>query len=119
MSSAQRFNWAGNITFGAGALCRPSTVTELQELVAAHDTVRAVGTRHSFNDIADTPGAQVCLDALEQPVVVDPGAATVTVGAGTRYSQLAPALDEYGVALHNLGSLPHISVAGACATATH
>ena len=35
------------------------------------------------------------------------------------YGQLCPELDRQGFALHNLASLPHISIAGACATATH
>jgi xylitol oxidase len=43
----------------------------------------------------------------------------VTVGAGVKYGQLAPYIDGHGFALHNLASLPHVSVAGACATATH
>ncbi|MBB4933078.1 xylitol oxidase [Lipingzhangella halophila] len=119
MTTAHRSNWAGNITFRAAELHRPATVAELQKLVAASGAIRAVGTRHSFNDIADSPGAQVSLDALDQPVEVDTGAGTVTVGAGARYAQLSAALDAAGVALHNLGSLPHISVAGACATGTH
>ncbi|WP_393915939.1 D-arabinono-1,4-lactone oxidase [Halostreptopolyspora alba] len=119
MTTAHRSNWAGNITFHANELHRPSTVAGLQELVAGSESIRAVGTRHSFNDIADSHGAHVSLDALDQPVVVDTETATATVGAGTRYDQLSAALDEAGLALHNLGSLPHISVAGACATATH
>jgi xylitol oxidase len=52
-------------------------------------------------------------------MVVDAGRATVTVGAGIRYGELAEHLHTAGYALANLGSLPHISVAGACATATH
>ena len=43
----------------------------------------------------------------------------MTVEAGVTYGQLGPYLDRQGFALHNLASLPHISVAGACSTATH
>ena len=43
----------------------------------------------------------------------------MTVEAGVTYGQLGPYLDSKGFALHNLASLPHISVAGACSTATH
>jgi xylitol oxidase len=43
----------------------------------------------------------------------------VTVGAGVTYGQLAPYIDSRGFAVHNMASLPHISVVGACATATH
>jgi len=51
--------------------------------------------------------------------VLDDAARTVTVGAGTRYGELAGWLAGRGWALHNLGSLPHISVGGATATGTH
>jgi len=97
---------------------RPSTLEELQAIVAAARQVRAVGSRHSFNDIADAE-EQVALTALPADVVVDRDAATVSFGAGLTYGELAGALEREGVALHNLASLPHISVAGAVATASH
>jgi xylitol oxidase len=97
---------------------RPSTLEELQEVVAAARQVRAVGSHHSFNDIADAE-EQVSLAALPADVVVDRDAASVSFGAGLTYGGLAGALEREGLALHNLASLPHISVAGAVATATH
>ena len=97
---------------------RPSTLEELQEIVAAARQVRAVGSHHSFNDIADAED-QVTLSALPADVAVDRDAATVSFGAGLTYGELAGALEREGVALHNLASLPHISVAGAVATASH
>jgi xylitol oxidase len=100
------------------SLHRPSTLEEVQEVVAAARQVRAVGSRHSFNDIADAE-EQVSLSALPADVVLDRAAATVSFGAGVTYGELAGALDGEGMALHNLASLPHISVAGAVATATH
>lgn len=112
-------NWAGNITFGARRLCVPRTEAELQETVAASSAVRALGTRHSFNTVADTVGDLVSVAGLPRVVDIDPAARTVTVGAGLRFGEFAGELHESGFALHNLGSLPHISVAGACATGTH
>jgi xylitol oxidase len=112
-------NWAGNIVYSARSFHRPSSIPELQELVAGSDRVRAVGTGHSFNRIADTTGVLVSLAALPAVVEVDSAAALVEVSAGLRYGELAGQLHRRGWALHNLGSLPHISVAGACATATH
>ena len=97
---------------------RPSTLEELQATVAAARQVRAVGSRHSFNDIADAE-EQVALTALPADVVVDRDAATVSFGAGLTYGELAGALEREGLALHNLASLPHISVGGAVATASH
>jgi xylitol oxidase len=97
---------------------RPSTLEELQAIVASARQVRAVGSRHSFNDIADAE-EQVALTALPADVVVDRDAATVSFGAGLTYGELAGALEREGLALHNLASLPHISVGGAVATASH
>jgi xylitol oxidase len=111
--------WAGNYTYGAQTVHRPSTLEELQEVVAAAPRVRALGTRHCFNDLADGPGALVSLDALAPDVVLDADARTVTVSGGVRYGTLAEHLHAARWAVHNLASLPHISVAGAVATATH
>jgi xylitol oxidase len=97
---------------------RPSTREEVQEIVAAARQVRAVGSRHSFNDIADADEL-VTLSALPADIVPDRAAATVSFGAGVTYGELAVALNGEGMALHNMASLPHISVAGAVATATH
>src|SRR3954454_17974647 len=92
---------------------------ELQTMVRASSTLRVLGSRHSFSPIADTTGDHVSLARLPRVVEADAATGTVTVDGAVRYGDLAPALDAPGVALHNLGSLPHISVAGACATATH
>lgn len=112
-------NWARNYTYGATTLLRPRTVEEVQEVVAAATRVRALGSRHSFNDLPDTSGQLVSLDGLPADVQLDESARTVSVSAGQRYGDLATALQERGWALHNLASLPHISVAGAISTGTH
>jgi xylitol oxidase len=112
-------NWAGNHTYRAPVIAHPASLQELQELVMHADQVRALGSRHSFNDIADTRGTLVVLDRVAGDITVDPLNMTVTVGAGMRYGTLAAELNRCGFALHNLASLPHISVAGAVATATH
>jgi alditol oxidase len=114
-----RTNWAGNIAFAAPEFHRPSTVSELQAAVAKAGRVRVLGTGHSFNDMADSPGAQVSLAGLPPEVSVDSVARVARVAAGLSYAELAARLDAHGFALRNLASLPHISVAGATATATH
>ncbi|WP_318205532.1 D-arabinono-1,4-lactone oxidase [Streptomyces sp. SCL15-4] len=116
---SRRTNWAGNVTFGAGTVHTPSTLDELRSLVARSRRIRALGTAHSFNDLADSPGDLVTLDALPQTVEIDPDTATARVPAGVRYAELTRHLHSGGFALRNLGSLPHISVVGACATGTH
>jgi alditol oxidase len=114
-----RTNWAGNIAFSAREFHRPATVSELQAVVAGARQLRVVATGHSFNDMADSPGAQVSLAGLPPEVEVDPAASRVRVAAGLSYAALADRLDRQGFALRNMASLPHISVAGACATGTH
>jgi len=86
--------------------------------VARAPLIRVLGSRHSFTDLADSEEL-VSLEALPADVAVDHAAGTVSLGAALRYGELADALNAEGVALHNLASLPHISVAGAVATATH
>jgi xylitol oxidase len=112
-------NWAGNYGYRAPRIAHPASVAELQELVAGAGKIRALGSRHSFNDIADTSGTLVVLDRLDSGISIDVQDMTVTVSGGTRYGTLAAELQLHGFALHNLASLPHISVAGAVATATH
>jgi alditol oxidase len=112
-------NWAGNVQFRAATVHRPASVPELRQLVASSGKIRALGTAHSFSPVADTNGDLVSLAGLPPVVDVDTAAATVRVGAGLRYSDLAPRLQSAGLALANLASLPHISVAGAVATGTH
>ncbi|SDK58836.1 xylitol oxidase [Glycomyces sambucus] len=112
-------NWAGNVRFSTDRTAHPATIPELQEAVAAADRVRAVGTAHSFNDIADTTGLMVSTAALPADVRVAPDRRTASVPAGAPFAHVARALHAEGLALGNMGSLPHISVAGAVATGTH
>jgi xylitol oxidase len=119
VTTRPRTNWAGNIAFGAPDFYRPSSLSELQAVVARSGRIRVLGTGHSFNDIADSPGAQVTLAGLPAEVSVDSARSLARVATGLSYAQIVDRLDKQGFALRNLASLPHISVAGACATATH
>ena len=117
-----RTNWAGSHGYRASELVSPTSVAEVQEIVARSPRVRALGSRHSFTDLADTPGVQISLEGL--PTTVEfvgahPEERRVRVPAGLRYGDLATELVPRGLALANLASLPHISVAGAVATGTH
>ena len=114
-----RTNWAGNVTFSAARVGRPATVVQLRELIAGSTKARAVGSGHSFSRIADTTGVLLSLDDLPRMVWIDEERLAVTVGAAVRYGELAARLHQAGYALPNLASLPHICVAGACATGTH
>ena len=116
--SGPRKNWAGNLAYSTDRLHTPATAEEVRQVVKSCAKLRALGTRHSFSAIADSTENQISLERLDQ-VSIDEKAHTVTVGAGVTYGKLAPYLDRHGYALNNLASLPHISVAGAVATATH
>jgi xylitol oxidase len=112
-------NWAGNYTFRAGRVHEPRSIAEAQAIVRTAANLRVLGSRHSFNDIADTDGELLSLAALPRTIDIDRPGETVTIDGGLRYGELCTALHAAGRALHNLASLPHISVAGACATGTH
>ena len=111
-------NWAGNVVYGAGRVQRPASVEELAALIAAAPRIRVLGSRHSFNTIADSEQL-VSLRSLPATIELDRERGTVACPGAMTYGELAPALAAAGVALANLGSLPHISVAGSIATATH
>jgi xylitol oxidase len=111
-------NWAGNYTYRAEKLHRPTTIEQVQEIVANAASVHVLGSRHSFNNIADS-SELISLENLPTDVVVDHEGHTVSLGGGVKYGNLVKTLNDEGVALHSLASLPHISVAGAVATATH
>ena len=116
--AGSRTNWAGNYTYSTKNLELAKTVGDVRHNVLSHTHLKALGARHSFNGIADSTVEQISLKSFDQ-IELDVKAKTVTVGAGVTYGQLAPYIDSRGFAVHNLASLPHISVVGACATATH
>lgn len=113
------YNWAGNYRYSAEHLHRPETLEQLQEIVQKSRKLKALGSRHSFNHIADTVADHISLEHMDRVLAIDPQRHTVTVEGGIRYGPLGQYLQREGYALHNMASLPHISVAGACATATH
>jgi xylitol oxidase len=112
-------NWAGNHTYRASRLLEPQSIEELQEAVRGATRLRVIGSRHSFNDVADTDGALVSLARMPKVFQPDTSSSTVTVDGATRYGDFCEPLHRAGLALHNMASLPHISVVGACATGTH
>lgn len=112
-------NWAGNFTFSTRNVFYPTSVEEVQKLVKQTSQLRPLGTRHCFNRIADSKHNLISLTEMNKLVKLDANAQTVTVEGGIKYGVLSPYLHKQGFALHNLASLPHISVAGSCATATH
>jgi xylitol oxidase len=111
-------NWAGNYSFASRRIHQPATLDELRAIVSRAPKIHALGTRHSFNDSADGPEL-ISLEGMPERIEIDRAARTVTVNAAMPYGTLAQALEREGLALHNMASLPHISIGGATATATH
>src|ERR1700682_4576147 len=112
-------NWAGNLSYSTDHLHEAASVEQIRSRLRSQDKVKVLGTRHCFNSIADSRQNLLSLKPMHEVVALDAGARTVTVDAGITYGQLCPYLDSKGFALHNLSSLPHISIAVACSTATH
>lgn len=112
-------NWAGNLEYSTERLYAATSLEQVQDYVKKETNLKVLGTRHCFNNIADSKDSFLSLKAMDKVIALDPAKHTVTVSAGITYGQLCPYLDSKGFALHNLASLPHISVAGACSTATH
>jgi len=111
-------NWSGVYTYAANTVAHPTSLDELRGIVASAPKVHAVGSRHCFNGIADS-AVMLALDRMPMPVEIDRANSTVTVNPGMRYYELLQTLEREGLAIHNTASLPHITVGGATATATH
>src|SRR4051794_36437738 len=112
-------NWAGNLEYSTNKIDYPKSVEEVQQLVKKYSKLKVLGTRHCFNTIADTKYNFISSRGLNKVISLDANAKTVTVEGGIKYGELCPWLNDKGFALHNLASLPHISVAGSITTATH
>jgi len=112
-------NWAGNLEYSTENLYTAKSLDEIPAFVKKQFKLKVLGSRHCFNNIADSKDGFLSLKPLDEIVSLDAQARTVTVDAGITYGQLSPLLEAKGFALHNLASLPHISIVGACSTATH
>jgi alditol oxidase len=112
-------NWAGNLEYGTDILYSADSLEQVRSYVKNQSKLKVLGTRHCFNNIADSTNSFLSMKSMDEVVTLQPEEQTVTVAAGVTYGQLCPYLDSKGFALHNLASLPHISIAGACSTATH
>ena len=116
---AAQFNWAGNVRYGTNRWLNIESVDQLQEFVKKQNSLKALGSRHCFSRIAANAHQLISFRSMNRMLDIDETEKTVSVEAGITYSKLGPELDRQGYALHNLASLPDISVAGAIATATH
>ena len=112
-------NWAGNLTYSTKNVHYPTTVDQISNLVKKNKSLRGLGSQHSFSTIADSKDGLISLKNMKKIVSIDKTTSTVTVEAGVRYGDICEEINQNGFAFHNLASLPHISIVGAAATATH
>lgn len=112
-------NWAGNIRFSPSRFEAPATLDEARAVVAAAPRLRVLGSGHSFNTIAASDATMISLAGIEPEVHIDALKGTVRASGWITYAALSAAVHRAGFALHNMASLPHISVAGSIATGTH
>lgn len=112
-------NWAGNYEYNARNVLYPTTIEQIQSFVKQYKKIRVIGTRHSFNGIADSPDTLISLERYPSSITVHHAQSKVSFGGSVTYAELSHTLHAEGLALPNLASLPHISIVGACATATH
>jgi xylitol oxidase len=118
-SGEKLHNWAGNVEYGTDRVYSAGSLEQVQEFVRKQNKLKVLGTRHCFNHIADSRDQFLSMKTMDKVVELNTDARTVTIESGMTYGKLCPILEGKGWALHNLASLPHISVAGACTTATH
>jgi alditol oxidase len=119
MGAGKLTNWAGNLEYSTDRLYTATSLEQVRNYVKEQKNLKVLGTRHCFNNLADSTDSFLSLKPIDEVIAIDPETRTATVAAGITYGHLCPYLDSKGLALHNLASLPHISVVGACTTATH
>ena len=114
-----RFNWAGNLQYSAKKFYQPKTIEKVQTIIKENEKIRVLGSKHCFNPIADSQFVQISSEGFNKIISIDPEKMTATIEAGAKYGEVVQELHKQGYALHNLASLPHITIAGAIATSTH
>mgnify|MGYP000237522067 CR=1 FL=1 len=116
-------NWAGNQTASPLSIERPQDAAELSNIIRSaadrSETVKVVGSGHSFTSTALTTGRLIQIDRLSGIYSIDRKKCQVTVGAGTNLNDLNRMLAAEGLAMANLGDIAYQTVAGAISTSTH
>ena len=120
----QRKRWrnhTGNQSIEPLRIYRPAALDELREIVRTAErdgaTVRAVGSGHSWSDVALTTGYLLRPERLNRPLEITGD--LVRVEAGMRLRELNRHLDDNGLALSNMGGYDAQTLAGVMSTSTH
>jgi len=111
-------NWAGNQTSNAD-IRQPDGVDTLRQVVSQAETLRVVGSGHSFTPLIRDSAQILRLDVLHAPIVRQVDDQSAWVNANATLRDLSPALSDRGLAFRNLGDINAQTLAGAMSTATH
>ena len=116
-------NWAGNQLSKPVRIERPSSESEVVEIVlravAEHLRVKVVGSGHSFTGIAVPDEVMIDLAQMNRVVNVDHVGGVITVQAGIVLSDLNAYLESHKFSMPNLGDVTYQTLAGAVSTSTH
>ncbi len=116
-------NWAGNQLSKPVRIERPSSESEVVEIVlravAEHLRVKVVGSGHSFTGIAVPDEVMIDLAQMNRVVNVDHVGGVITVQAGIVLSDLNAYLESHKLSMPNLGDVTYQTLAGAVSTSTH
>lgn len=116
-------NWAGNQACSPKESLRPAIEEEIVAAVeraqSSGSRIKAVGSGHSFTDVACTDGLMVSLERYSgvENYSLDPP--TAIIRAGMTIEAAAASLYALGLAFSSLGDIGKQSLAGAIATGTH
>ena len=124
-------NHLGNQRIDPLRIYEPRTIAEVQEIVRlARErgvSVRAVGSGHSWSDVALTEGFLLKPTGMTRVPAPDPdfvrddwaGRRLVRAEGGTRIRELNAWLDQNGMGFANLGGYDGQTIAGVTSTSTH
>src|SRR5215208_372011 len=124
-------NHLGNQSVDPLRIYEPESIEQVaiivQEAEKAGVTVRAVGSGHSWSDVALTTGFLMKTSGLARVPAPEPdfirpaweARRLVRAEAGIRIKELNSYLDRSGLALSNMGGYDHQTLAGVISTSTH
>ncbi|KAI1851844.1 hypothetical protein JX266_002697 [Neoarthrinium moseri] len=115
--------WAKTFSWMPELYIQPESLEEIEHLVnlarKCRRRVTTVGCGHSPSAITCTSSWLVNLDNYNKILASDHTTGIVTMQSGIRLYQLSAELEKLGLAMPNLGSINHQSIAGAISTGTH
>lgn len=121
--SHRHHTWARTFHSRPELYLQPQSTEEIRKIIIlarrCRRRIATTGCAHSPSDLTCTSSWLVNLDHYDQLLKIDERTGVVIVQAGIRLHDFGSRLQARGLAMPNLGSIDHQSIAGAIATATH